>query len=153
MPITIETKKMLFNFCQHYVNKHIAMITEAMNAAQAAANEETKGSAGDKHETGRAMMHLEKEKNVRQLSGHFKLKKVLAQINPEETQNQVRLGCLVLTDNGTYFLSIPIGRVEIEKKIYFIISPVSPIGKILMNATVNSELNFNGKKINIEQIV
>lgn len=153
MALTIQTKKILFDHCQQYVDKRIAMVTNEMNAAQEAANAETKGSAGDKHETGRAMMHLEKEKNARQLAEHLKLKKVLAQIKPEEMYQQVRLGSLILTNSGIYYLSIAIGKVEIGKEVYFIISPVSPIGNLLMNAKVGSELEFNGRKIVVEEII
>ncbi len=124
-------KKVLFDYCKQYVDKRIALVTNEMNAAQEAANSETKGSAGDKHETGRAMMHLEKEKNALQLVEHLKLKKVLAQISPEETHQHVRLGSLILTNSGIYYLSIAIGKVEIGGKIYFVISPVSPIGNLL----------------------
>jgi hypothetical protein len=135
------------------VNERIALVSDAMHAAQEAANEETKGSAGDKHETGRAMMHLEKEKNARQLAEHLKLQKVLSQINPEETNEIAGLGSLIITNTGIYYLAIPIGKVKIRNEIYFIISPVSPIGKLLMNAKVGSELNFNERVILVEQII
>jgi len=146
-------KKILFDYCQQYISDRIAMVSDAMKAAQEAANSETKGSAGDKHETGRAMMHLEKEKNARQLAEHLKLKKVLAQINPEESSQQVGLGSLIITNSGIYYLSIAIGKVEIGGEMYFVISPVSPIGNLLLNAQVGSELEFNGRKIMVEEII
>ena len=153
MALILKTKKKLFDFCQQYVDERIALVTNAMKAAQEAANTETKGSAGDKHETGRAMMHLEKEKNARQLDEHLKLRKVLAQINPEETHRQVGLGSLIMTNSGIYYLSIPIGKIEVGGEFYFVISPVSPIGKLLMDAQVGSALSFNGRKIVVEEII
>ena len=152
MALTLKTKKILFDYCQQYVDKRIAMVTNEMNAAQEAANAETKGSAGDKHETGRAMMHLEKEKNARQLAEHLKLKKVMAQIIPEESHHKARLGSLIKTNTGIYYLSIAIGKAEVGGENYFIISPVSPIGNLLLNAQVGSELNFNGRKILVEEV-
>ena len=152
MSASVKLKKTLFQYCQKYVSERIAMVSGAMLAAQEAANEETKGSAGDKHETGRAMMHLEKEKNARQLVEHLKLKKVLAQINPEETHQTARLGSLIFTNTGIYYLAIPIGKVEISGGFYFIISPVSPIGKVLLNAIKGSEIRFKGRNIIVEKI-
>ena len=146
-------KKTLYRYCQKYVNERIALVSDVMHQAQEAANSETKGSAGDKHETGRAMMHREKEQHARQLAEHLKLKKVLAQINPEETHETTRLGSLIFTNTGIYYLAIPIGKVEIDGEIYFIISPVSPIGKLLMGTKVEAELSFNGKRIGIERII
>ena len=153
MALTLKTKQMLFDHCQQYVDQRIAMVSDAMKAAQEAANAETKGSAGDKHETGRAMMHLEKEKNARQLAEHLKLKKVMAQINPEESHQKARLGSLIKTNNGIYYLSIAIGKAEVGGENYFIISPASPIGNLLLNAQVGSELNFNGRKIMVKEIL
>ena len=146
-------KKVLFDYCERYVDERIKLTTQAMNAAQEAANSETKGSAGDKHETGRAMMHLEKEQHGRQLAEHLKLRKVLAQMNPQEKHLRARLGSVVFTDTGIYFLAIPIGKVDIEGKTFFIISPVSPIGKLLMNSQKGSELNLNGRKIIVESVI
>ena len=153
MALNPQIKKKLFDYCRQYVDNRIALVTDAMKAAQEAANAETKGSAGDKHETGRAMMHLEKEKNARQLAGHLKLRKVLAQINPVESHKKGRLGSLIKTNSGIYYLSIAIGKAEVGGENYFIISPVSPIGKLLMNAEVGSELSFNGRKIVVEDII
>ena len=146
-------KKALLNYCQQYVDQRISHVTEAMEAAQESANAETKGSAGDKHETGRAMMHLEKEKNARQLVGHLKLKKVLRQIDPKETHQRARLGSLIKTNRGAYFLSIPIGKVGIEGNVFFVISPVSPIGNLLLNTEPGNELDFNGREIVVKEVI
>jgi hypothetical protein len=152
MALTLKTKKKLFDYCQQYVDERIALVKNEMESNQEAANSETKGSAGDKHETGRAMMHLEKEKHARQLAEHIKLKKVLAQINPEEAHQIAGLGSLIKTNSGIYYLSIAVGKVEIGGENYFIISPASPIGNLLINTQVGSELSFNGKKIIVELI-
>jgi len=151
--LTIKTKQRLFDYCQQYVDRRIALVSDAMNSAQEAANTETKGSAGDKHETGRAMMHLEKEQHANQLAAHLTSKKVLAQINPVEKHQQVKLGSLVKTNNGIYYLAIAVGKVGVEGEDYFIISPASPIGKLLLNAKVGSELSFNGRKIVLEEMI
>ena len=60
-------KQTLYNFCVTYINQRMATAQQAIHTAQASANEETKSSAGDKYETGRAMMQLEIEKIVRSL--------------------------------------------------------------------------------------
>ena len=64
-----------------YVHERIAATQEAIYTAQLSANEETKSSAGDKYETGRAMAQLEIEKNTAQLAEALKLKQMLKQIS------------------------------------------------------------------------
>ena len=60
----LKTKAKLYDSCLKLVDERVAHIEDAMRNAQASANEETKSSAGDKYETGRAMMHLEKENGL-----------------------------------------------------------------------------------------
>ena len=61
-------KQELYKLCQTYIQQRILTAKQAIEAAQQAANNETKSSSGDKYETGRAMMQLEIEKDSAQLS-------------------------------------------------------------------------------------
>lgn len=88
-----------------------SLISKAIEHAQLAANEETKSSAGDKYETGRAMMQLEIEKQSVQLAEAMKLKHVLSQINPEKTTETIQSGSLVFTDQGNFYISISAGKL------------------------------------------
>jgi len=63
------------------------------------------------------------------------------------------LGSLVKTTLGTYYLSIGIGKVEIEGTAFLIISPSSPIGALLMKTREGSEITFNGKSILVEEVI
>jgi len=148
MKLTIELKKKLFSYCEDYVNMSIKTLENALEDAQDAANSDTKGSAGDKHETGRAMMHIEKENNAKILAERLNLRKTLALINPEEKHVNIKLGSLISTSNGIFFLAIPIGKVKLEED-FFIISPVSPIGKLLMEKKKGEEFSFNSKIVQI----
>ncbi len=72
-------KTRLLALCHNYVDQRITNSKQAMDDAQAAANEEGKSSAGDKYETGRAMAQIERDKAAQQLcklplfSGHSKV--------------------------------------------------------------------------------
>ena len=55
---------------QHFVNNRLQTVQDTLfHSNQKALQSETKSSAGDKHETGRAMLQLEMEKAGQQLSG------------------------------------------------------------------------------------
>src|SRR5690606_34304897 len=97
-------KPALYRLCEEYVDKRIASCRDAIIEAQAAANEETKSSSGDKYETGRAMMQLEIEKNGEQLAQSVKLKSMLTRINPDMRTASVQPGSLVLTDRGAFYI-------------------------------------------------
>lgn len=153
MSFTIEHKKELFIACTNYINDNIKVLEAALNDAQEAANSDTKGSAGDKHETGRAMMHIEKEKNAKQLSERLRLLEVLRLINPDESSKEVKIGSLVSTNNGIYFISIAMGKFNLDEDVIYIISPVSPIGQLLLGKVVGDEVKFNGRKFVIKGVV
>jgi transcription elongation GreA/GreB family factor len=146
-------KKQLYQYCQQYLLKRIRTAEEAMAAAQASANDETKSSAGDKYETGRAMMQLEIENNSAQLSETLKLKKVLDQL-PYDRQASVNVqpGSLVGTDQGNFFIAISVGRVVIENETYAVIAPESPIGLKMMGLTKNDSFSFAGRAYSIIEV-
>lgn len=58
----MNLKETLFKQCVLFVNKRLQTIEEVLSSNQKALQAETKSSAGDKHETGRAMLQLEMEK-------------------------------------------------------------------------------------------
>ena len=148
----IQAKQQLWEKCNNEVAKRISSIQQAMQNAQAAANDETKSSAGDKYETGRAMMHLEKEKLSTQLSEALKMKKALDQINPDKAEAEVKLGSVVITPMAQYFLSVSVGQIKWEGKTWFAISPASPIGQQMLGKKAGETFSFGGRNFKINEV-
>ena len=148
-----EIKLKLHVACLDWVKERVQQAQEAMENTQAAANQETKSSAGDKYETGRAMMQLEQEKNVRQLQEALKLKKVLDQIDAAKECKEVQHGALLFTDNGNFYLSVGIGKLELAGQEYMVISPVSPLARQLAGLKCGQETTFNGRRFKIEKLI
>ena len=73
----LETKENLYLQCVHFVEKRFNTIQNTINEIQESLTSETKSSAGDKHETGRAMLQLEREKAGNQLAEIQKIKDFL----------------------------------------------------------------------------
>lgn len=148
-----QIKVELYQQSVDYVDQRINNSLLAIKNAQESANTEVKSSAGDKHETGRAMAQLETEKNAIQLAEANKLKQAIGLINPSKTCEKGELGALLITNSGNFFLSVSIGKMEVNKTIYFGVSPVSPIGQALLNHKEGDEVTFNGRKFKIKNIV
>ncbi len=148
----MKIKNQLFNECKLYVEKRERTIREIMTSNKKALLSETKSSAGDKHETGRAMLQLEMEKASQQIAVVQQMKEILHRINPDDVSKVIRLGSLVHTNKATYYLSISIGAVAVENDMYFIISSSSPIGKLLIGKKVNDIIQFNGQQIKITEV-
>ena len=145
-----EIKKQLYSSCVVFVQKRADTVKHIIDSNQRALSSETKSSAGDKHETGRAMLQLEMEKASQQLKGVHEMKSALSKINLKSS-DQVKLGSLIITNIAKYFLAISAGEIKLENQIYYAISPSSPIGKLLLGKRVGDVILFN-KEINILEI-
>lgn len=146
-------KHQLYKYCVRYVEKRIETAKEAMDAAQEAVMSEDKISVGDHHETGRAMMQLEKENIEKQLVEALKLKDALGTINPDKSSQVVTRGSLVSANNTNYYISISAGKIIIDKTVYFAVSPESPIGQALWGLKKGDSLWFNNQRIEILEVV
>lgn len=138
--------------CVDYANERIDAIQDAIMAAKQAANEETKSSAGDKYETGRAMMHLEIENQMKQLSEAQRLSMEVKGLKLNSRSGIAEPGSLVITDHGDYFLSIGAGKITLDDIDYFAVGRQSPIGQKLLGVRAGDTFEFNGKTYTIEQI-
>ena len=147
-------RQKLFSACLDYVNLRIDTSKQAMVDAQESANTEEKSSAGDKYETGRAMMQIERDKAAQQLNEAMKLKQVLDQINNTEVrQSVVSLGSVVITSSSPHFyVAISVGKIQIDGAEYIALAPQSPIGKALLNLKVNDTFMYNNKSCTIVEI-
>ena len=150
----INFKIQVHQQCTTVVLQRINELKAILHEAQEAANNETKSSAGDKHETGRAMAQLETEKLTGQLTEALKLEQALTKIDPNIQHQQIGLGSLVTTNNGIFYLSVGLGKIELEGQTVFVISAVSPIGKLLLNKKegCNLQPSFNGIQYVIESV-
>lgn len=140
MPEQNNIKELLHHYCARLVEERIARIQQEIALHQAAANEETKNSAGDKYETGRAMAQLEIERDLVQLKEAEKLWSSLHRIGRGNTGEVIVPGSLVATSKGVFFIAVSIGAVTIEQREYFILSPDSPIGKLLLGKKTGEKI-------------
>ncbi len=151
--LDLEIKEALFRQCEAYANKRLQTVEAVISSNQLALQSETKSSAGDKHETGRAMLQLEMEKAGQQLVGIMQMKEILAKVDILKTSKNVRLGSIIFTEKVNYFLSISAGQLEVANKMYFAVSVSSPIGKLLLGKQENDVISFNGMLYKVQKIV
>lgn len=146
-------KKQLLEACNQYVDSRINTARESMRYAQAAANEESKSSVGDKYETGRAMMQIESDKAAQQLDEAMKLKNVLDGLTQDISAEKVMLGSLVITTTKKIFIAIGVGRLMLDGNEFLVVAPGSPLGRTLMGKKVKEQAIFNSEVLTISQIV
>jgi len=144
------SKQQLFDFCQSFVAERLARIQQQIKEIQRSLTTETKSSAGDKHETGRAMLQLEREKLGQQLAEAEKMQQTLLKVPQKLQSEQVCLGSWVKTSQADYFLSISAGAFQ---KSTYCISAATPIGRLLIGKSVGDKIQFNKQHFEILEIV
>lgn len=146
------TKQTLYTHCTNFVDERINSQKKVLADIDESLKQETKSSAGDKHETGRAMIQLEQETNNRQLEEALMLRASLQTIDPESTSVLVSPGSLVLSNTANYYIAISAGKANLDGAIYYCVSPASPIGKALLGKQAGGVAEFNGNTINILEV-
>ncbi|MBX2966786.1 MAG: hypothetical protein KF845_11605 [Cyclobacteriaceae bacterium] len=146
------SKQQIYQKCEVILTERIERIQQEIALVQASANEETKSSAGDKYETGRAMAQLEVERNRQQLIEAEKLFNRLHEFQHVQVGRQVVPGALVNTSAGSFYIGVSLGQIELNEQHCFCVSPEAPIAKALMGLTAGDETNFNGKPIRVLEV-
>jgi len=146
-------KQQLYNHCQGFVNNRLQTIKNTIAEIQESLLSETKSSAGDKHETGRAMLQLEREKAGNQLAEIQKVKEQLGKISVSKPSELVKLGSIVYTNNANYYLAISAGILKVKEESFYAIAPNTPIGKLLLTKKVGDSISFRDHTFTISSII
>lgn len=118
---------------------------------ESAANE-TKSTAGDKHDTSKSMMQLEQEKLSGQLNQLKQMVLAVSKVDLSRTNKVGEFGSLIETDKGKFFISISIQGIQIDEENIQCISMQSPIGKVFIQRKAGEVVKFQDKSFSIRSI-
>lgn len=79
----------------------------------------------------------------------------LASLNKIVTSREVKeasFGSVVITADANYFISISLGQVKVDGKVYFAVSPLAPISKAILGKKEGEEFSFRDKKVKITSL-
>jgi len=145
-------KQKLIKTCSNYLKDKINSLHAIINEVSEASNSESKSSAGDKHETSKAMMQLEIEKLGNQLNEAELQLLEFEKINFNKNFQCIEQGSLVETNKGSFLITSSIGKITIENQIIFVISNKSPLAVAFAGKKQNDVLSFNGVEYVINYI-
>lgn len=145
----MPSKQDLYDFCRTFVKSRIDRIENSIRDIQKSLASETKSSAGDKHETGRAMLHIEREKLGQQLAEAEKMDQILLKVSLRKNTKIAGPGSWVKTSKADYYLAISAGKYESTDNDIFCISVGTPMGQILLGKSVGDSIQFKGNTMEI----
>jgi transcription elongation GreA/GreB family factor len=149
----VSLKEQLFLECKAFLSKRRLVIENLISEIEISLQSETKSSAGDKHETGRAMLQLEREKLGKQLAENDILKEVISKIDITKSNSLVGLGSLVYTTDTCYFIAIGVGEVVIDNQKFYIVSTKAPISQALLGKRIGDNIVFREGKDKIINLI
>jgi transcription elongation GreA/GreB family factor len=145
-------KLRLLNHCIQAAMSKVQSLEAELASMSDAVQTESKSTAGDKHETGRAMIHLEQEKLQKQLAEAKSVLAELEQIKPERTFETVHKGALVQTNRTTFYIAVGLGKMNQNGTDVFVVSSQSPIAKQMLGKRLGETFNLNGTEYAITSI-
>ena len=116
------------------------------------AQNDAKGSAGDKHETALSMMHLEQEKITQKLAEAIALQGILDRIEVSKTNSTIALGSSVKVNALQLFVSAALPKITVEGITVLSVSPQSPLGSQLMGKKQGDIVFVNGTTFTIHEV-
>ncbi len=149
----LNIKQQLHQLCAEQIRQRIADAETAIAEARKASENDTKSSAGDKYETGRAMMQQEIDLNARQLLEARKMQAQLQQINFDTKHQFAQAGSLAETDQGDFYLAVSAGALLIGTKRYYAVSVASPMGLALKGKKAGESFTLNGKEFQVLKVL
>ncbi|EPR72403.1 hypothetical protein ADIWIN_2573 [Winogradskyella psychrotolerans RS-3] len=148
----MNIKEELYKSCIKFIDDRLLTVTTTISDIQYSLESETKSSAGDKHETGRAMLQLEREKAGHQLAEIEKQKEILQNINTESKHQRVAFGSVVFTSKANYFIAISAGEISLKDFKIYAISVATPMAQLLLSKSVGDTVQFRDDVFTITKI-
>ena len=146
-------KQKVYNNYLSLINGKIAMLQQTLADLKESGTNETKSTAGDKHETALAMLQIEQANTRAQLQNALEDAAILQNINSTIVADHIVNGSLVKTGKGYFFMSIALGKIVVDDVTIFALSPKSPLGIKLMGLKVGDTAIVNSNKYLVEVIL
>lgn len=148
----LPLKQRIAEACRAALQQRIKTAQAAIRQAQESANSEEKSSAGDKHETSRAMSQLDTEMNGRQMTQAERDLAAMDKLNTQSIFEKVVPGAVIVAGNELFFIGTGLGIVSIGEMQVIALSPQAPLAAQLLHKKAGDRFMFKGKEVTIAQI-
>lgn len=146
-------KEELFNKCIDIVNRRIDQYNEKLETISGEDEEHNFHPDFDEYGN-KGEMLTEYEKNATYLNRVRTMKETLANLDRSHRSETVRPGSIVETKNNYYFVSVPLGEIDMDSgRKVFAISTDAPIYKEFEGKKAGDKFTFNDSEVEIVQVL
>lgn len=112
----------------------------------------SKSSAGDKHETSRAMLHLEQEKLSKQAQQWQAQMRVLTSL-PSHAMKQVAPGALLQLDGQLFYIGPALGKLVVGNRAVYCLSGGAPLARALQGLQPGARIDRPNGSQSLEALI
>jgi len=145
-----ELKGKLLAKCINQQSEVIRQLQQEISDAQKQANDY--GQPKDRYDAFRTKLMRQIELYAKQLDKANILINTLQKINLEKDLTEVEFGALVITNKQKIFVSVGLGKVDLDGDVYYAVSPQVPIFNALKGKRKGDEVVFNGMTLVVEDV-
>ena len=146
-------KEAAYGQCRRIMTEKADQLKARLLDLKDSISNDTKSTAGDKHETARAHLQIEQEQVSKQLAEALAQLSVLDTIDTKIATAAITKGSLIRTNNGYFFMSIPVGKMLVNDETIIALSPQSPLGMRFIGLKAGDATEMNGRNYMIDAIV
>jgi hypothetical protein len=149
----VTFKEKVHHHFTQLINKKIEHLQQTLAGLKESATNETKSTAGDKHETALAMLQIEQANARAQLKEIQEQKAVLEKINASIVPVAIVNGSFVKTNRGYFYLSVALGKTVVDGVSVIALSQQSPLGSKLFHLQKGQCFSINNNEFIIEELM
>ncbi len=146
-------KQKIFSHYLLTANTKVSLLQQTLADLKDSGANETKSTAGDKHETALAMLQIEQANKRTQLQEALQQKAAIEKLEKITNTSKVVQGSLVKTSKGYFYISVALGKAVIDDILVMAISPQSPLGAKLMGLSTRKSVDINGNQYLVKEIL
>jgi len=144
-------KAAIHNYFLQQIASKMVMLQSNLYDLTIASQNESKSTAGDKHETALAMLQIE-QVNVQNQLDEFELSKnILDRLDITLVNDSIIPGSLIKTNKGYFYLSVAAGKMMQDGFTIFSMSTKSPLGSKLLGKKVGEKIVQNNVEYAVER--
>ena len=155
MPDTdkLKRKQHLLTECLRLQSKNVEQLKAAMLEAQASANDNEDDTEEKLFNSYREEMQNKRDLFARQLDQALDDMALLQKVSATSASKEVSLGAVVETSAGQkLFISISLGKVEVDGESFFALSPSAPLFKAMAGKKKGDTYEFRDQKVAIKEV-
>lgn len=146
-------KEELYYKCLDEVNKRIEQYSDKLDTISGVDQEHKYHPDFDEYGN-KGEMLSEYEKNAAYLDRVQGMKEVLANLDHSHRSETVRPGSVVETKNNYYFISVPLGEIDMDSgRVVYAISTEAPIYKHLEGKKAGDKFTFNDSEVEVVAVM